>query len=473
MAKLTWKTERRKIEDLTELEGNPRKASEKEWKDLEKSLDQFDLADPIIINQDNGIIGGHFRIRVLKEKGIKEIDVRVPDRLLTKKEVNELCLRLNRNTGSWDFDLLANFSEELLLDCGFDSDELDSIFGLDYTDDYDAQKELEKILKNGKRRTAMGDVWILGDHRLGIGSSTDREIWKKVMGDDKFDFLFTDPPYKLLYAKSQSSRVKTKDGWKLKHLRTYDSIGETAEKGKKKGFRAKQNRLYDGVEIEGGVPEFDDWFSIAHDYENPKGTNIMIFESWKNIRELWDAMEKYWKVRNMVIWHLPNRHQGVSKPGQLFSKYDIAMLGDIGEINLNEEYEEELKTYLQEKGQKLLDTYEIILYANKGKPEWGKIKGTKWGKIADHITWIAYSEASTGQNIMFGLKPLQILVPYLKILSPRDGIVMEPFGGSGSTLIASEIMKRKARVIELSPIYSEVILHRWEKFTGKQALKEK
>ncbi|RXG63922.1 hypothetical protein ES695_14980 [Candidatus Atribacteria bacterium 1244-E10-H5-B2] len=68
-------------------------------------------------------------------------------------------------------------------------------------------------------------------------------------------------------------------------------------------------------------------------------------------------------------------------------------------------------------------------------------------------------------------KPIQILVPYIKILSPRDGIVAEPFCGSGSTIIACEIMHRKCRAIEIEPIYGEVILMRWEKFTGRKAIK--
>lgn len=171
----------------------------------------------------------------------------------------------------------------------------------------------------------------------------------------------------------------------------------------------------------------------------------------------------------MVIWWLPNRHQGFSAKYRFFSKYDIAPLA--GEGVENNDYEAELEDYLHEKGQKLLDTYEVILYGQKGKSEWGRYKRSKWAKVSDHITWTAETEKSSGQNIIFGTKPVQILVPYVKILSPRNGIVMEPFGGSGSTMIACEIMKRRARVIEISNIYGEVILERWSKFTGKQPQK--
>ena len=121
----------------------------------------------------------------------------------------------------------------------------------------------------------------------------------------------------------------------------------------------------------------------------------------------------------------------------------------------------------------MLDTNEVILYGNQGKSYWDKKKGTKWAKVNDHITSSVETGSGSGQSIIFGIKPIQILVPYIKILSPRNGIVVEPFCGSGSTIIACEIMKRKARAIEISPLYAEVIIRRFEKFTGKVATKIK
>ncbi|GAJ07969.1 unnamed protein product, partial [marine sediment metagenome] len=102
---------------------------------------------------------------------------------------------------------------------------------------------------------------------------------------------------------------------------------------------------------------------------------------------------------------------------------------------------------------------------------WDRRKKTAWAKVADHITHAAETGKSGGQNIIFGTKPIQILVPYIKILSPRDGIVAEPFCGSGSTIISCEIMHRKCRAIEIEPLYGEVILLRWEKFTSRKAVK--
>ena len=165
MEKIKWHTEKRKLADLKDWERNPRQATTKQKEDLEKSLNRFDLADPLIINTDNTIIGGHFRKRILKEKGIEEVDVRIPSRKLTDKEVEELNLRLNKNLGEWNLDLLANFSEDLLKDVGFD-DELDEIFGLDIADEFDVEKELEKVLAGKERRCKEGDLFGIGEYYI-------------------------------------------------------------------------------------------------------------------------------------------------------------------------------------------------------------------------------------------------------------------------------------------------------------------
>ena len=454
--KIIWKTEKKKLKDLKFFEGNPRKTNEKQKQDLKNSLERFNLADPLIINTDGTVIGGNFRLRILKEKfdGETEIDIRVPNRTLTRREAEELNLRLNKNQGEWDLDVLANFDEELLKDVGWSGEELDEIFGLEVDEDFDVEKELNKVLAGKKRRCKEGDLWQLGEHRLYIGDATKRESWEKVLGNERFDFLFTDPPY----------CIGANIGDRKSGYARYEKVKT------KKGFGLMSKRKYIGLIERGGVPEYDEWLSIANEFQNPKGANVMVFENWKNTVKLWQAIEKYWKIRNMVIWWLPNRHQGFSAKHKFFSKYDIAPLA--GEGVLNEEYEEELENYLKEKGQKLLDTYEIILYGQKGESYWdrGK-KGGKWAKIADHITWTAETEASSGQNVIFGTKPIQILVPYIKILSPRNGIVVDCFGGSGSTLIACEIMKRRCRMIEIEPIYCQVIIDRWEKFTGQKCVK--
>ena len=121
---ITWKIEKRKIDDLKGFKKNPRKFTEKGLKDLKKSLEKLGDANLITINADNTILGGHARIQVMKELGYKEVDVKVPNRLLNEKEAEETCIRLNANTaGEFDLDKLqAEFDIDELSEWGLDLD---------------------------------------------------------------------------------------------------------------------------------------------------------------------------------------------------------------------------------------------------------------------------------------------------------------------------------------------------------------
>ena len=435
---------------VSDIKPNPKNPKTHWVEKIVESMNEVGYVEPIVVDEDDMILAGHGRLKALKDIGEQEVDV-VVRRGLTKRQKEKYMLLSNKivERGAWDTELLKEFEEEILLEAGFVDDDMDEIFGLETTDDFDVAQETEKLLKDGELRTKAGQLWQIGDHKLIIGDSTNRKNWEKLFGDEKFDFMFTDPPYRLAYSKNPQKRIiKTKIG-KFK-------------------FGSKGNRSYQGVEMKRGVPEFDEWLGIAKDFQKEKGSNVMIFENWRNTRELWNAVEKYWKIMNMVIWWLPNRMQGFTRADEFYKKYDIAVLGGIAKTN--DIPEDELEIYLKDRGQKVLDSYEVILYGHSGKKSNVKDAGRKkWGKVSDHITWSGDTEKSTGQNLIFGTKPIQILVPYIKILSPRNGIIAEPFCGSGSTIIASEIMKRKCYAIELSPLYSEVILRRWEKFTGKKA----
>jgi|SRR5215469_2854104 len=123
---INWHLEKRLIKDLKPNPKNPRELSRDQERQLSASLDKFGLADKPIINTDGMIIGGHMRVRILKGKKHKEIDVLVPDRSLTEEEVDEFTIRLNQNHGSWDWDVLGNeWNLPDLVNWGFDPNELD------------------------------------------------------------------------------------------------------------------------------------------------------------------------------------------------------------------------------------------------------------------------------------------------------------------------------------------------------------
>jgi hypothetical protein len=134
--RLEWTTEKRTLGDLIPYEHNPRQLSEKQYHDLKASLARFDLAEIPAINTDNKLVAGHQRVRILLElEGPdREVDVRVPNRKLTKEEFDEYLIRSNKNTGDWDLDVLANaFDVDDLKEWGFDDFEL----GMDEEEEYD------------------------------------------------------------------------------------------------------------------------------------------------------------------------------------------------------------------------------------------------------------------------------------------------------------------------------------------------
>lgn len=127
MEPLTWHTEQRKISDLVPFEHNPRRLTELQAKQLQVSLEKFNLVEIPAINTDNVILAGHQRLKIMQllGRGEEMTDVRVPNRLLTPEEVKEYVVRSNKNTGEWDFDILANtFDPEALQDWGFSKGEL-------------------------------------------------------------------------------------------------------------------------------------------------------------------------------------------------------------------------------------------------------------------------------------------------------------------------------------------------------------
>jgi len=156
--KIIWANGKRNVSDLKPAAYNPRKWDEAQSKSLRESLERFNLADPIIINKNNTVIGGHFRLKMLKEKKVREVDVRVPDRLLTKAQEKELNLRLNKNLGEWDLDMLGNFDHAMLGDVGFD---VENLLG-------NADKKSKTVSFQASKKTKIK----LGEHKLIVGEET-------------------------------------------------------------------------------------------------------------------------------------------------------------------------------------------------------------------------------------------------------------------------------------------------------------
>ncbi len=422
--KITWKLEKRKTAGLVPAEYNPRTLSEKAKADLMESVVRFGQAEPIVINSDSTLIGGHQRVTVFADLGIEECDVMVPSRKLTKAEERELNLRLNKNTGEWDWRKLKDlFDVGELLDVGFEQDELSRFFDkLSETgeDDFDAEAEVASIVEP---RAKAGDIYALGDHRLICGDSTDPGVFLALMGGVRADMVWTDPPYNVNYD----------------YTSKYEAIRKP---GKNRSKMSKAKMFNDKLKPE----EFGEFltkvFKNVYDFTKDS-SGVYVCHATKSQEQFFDALKiNKFHFSQTIIW--------------LKERIILALGQDFHRI------------------------YEPIWYGWKeGKKRWSN-KGMQTEKEVwdlDKMTfeerldvWYLHRDKSK-DYIHPTQKPVRLPERAIKKSCPIGGVVLEPFGGSGSTILACEQLGRKCYAVELDPRYVDAIIKRWEKFTGKQAQK--
>jgi DNA modification methylase len=194
--------EKKKLSELKPAPYNPRQSTAKQEKHLKASLEKFGVVEPIIYNKQTGyIVGGHFRVRELTKLGYKEVECVIVD--LNEEDERELNIRLNANTGEWDWDSLAN---------EWDAEKLDD-WGLDLPVDLSVQEELEaeeddyEMPNEINTDIVIGDLFEIGEHRLLCGDSTCSDTVAKLMNGQKADMVFTDPPYGM-FLDTDYSKIK-------------------------------------------------------------------------------------------------------------------------------------------------------------------------------------------------------------------------------------------------------------------------
>jgi DNA modification methylase len=418
---LTWHTEVRIVNELVPYEKNPRTLSDKQREDLEASITKFNLVEIPAINTDNTIIAGHARLKIMQllDRGKEEIDVRVPSRKLTKKEFEEYLLRSNKNTGSWDYELLKEFDTEFLLDIGFDDADLSNIWDdvLELEDDeFDEEKELEKA-KDTDIKT--GNYFQLGSHRLICGDSTDEKVVKTLLGEQKVQMVYCDSPYNI-------------------------------DLDYNKGIGGKAN--YGGdVDDKKTNAEFK---TFLHD-----AMSTALSVSDKDTHHFWYCDQKYVGMLQTLYEELGIAYKrtclwvknGINPTPQVaFSKlYEPCVYGVTG------------KPYLSEKHTKFAE----ILNKDIG------IGNATIDDITDMVDiWLAKREA--GDDYQHPTqKPITLHERPLNRCTKIGHNVLDLFGGSGSTLIACEQMKRNAFLVEMNPVFCQLIINRYESFSGNKATK--
>ena len=413
-----------KIKDLKPADYNPRGLSDSEKDDLKDSIKEFGLVDPIIVNgapkRKNVIIGGHQRWKVAKEMGFKEIPVVYVNIPSIKKE-KELNLRLNKNLGHWDWDLLAKFNEEMLLKIGFGDDELggywDKLLGVE-EDGFCIAKAIEEIKAPV---TELGDIYELGKHRLMCGDSTKLSDVERLIGKNNPDMVYCDPPYNIGLNYRQGISGK-KGGY-----------GESKVKDNKK------------------VKEYREFLSatVANALAVAKKDCHIFY--WCDQNYIWlmqeILQENGAQLRRVCIWIKNNFNM---TPQVAFNKvYEPCVYGTRGKPhmekdmkNLNEILNREVGT-----GNEVIDDVMDII-----------------------DIWLVKRDAAQKYEHPTQ-KPITLNQKPMKRCTKFNDVILDLFGGSGSTLIAAEQLKRRAYLMEIDPIFCDVIIKRYEQFTKQKAKK--
>jgi DNA modification methylase len=388
--------EKKPISQLVPADYNPRKdlqPGDAEYDKIKRSVEEFGYVDPIIINRDRTIIGGHQRWKVLKDLGFSEVECVVVDVDKTKEKA--LNLALNKISGDWDNEHLAALLGELqgeidMIITGFDDDEIEQIIldsqllppGDVEDDDFDVDAALQK-----EPITRSGDIWQLGRHKLICGDSTDPAVIFLLMQNEQADLIVTDPPYNVDY------EGKTEDALTIQN----DAMGDV--------------EFYDFL-----AKAYGCMYDVAAD-----GAGIYVFHS-DTFGHTFRAtlIESGFKLAQCCIW---------VKQTMVMGRQDYQW------------------------------KHEPILYG------WKPTAAHRWYSDRSQTTVWNY-DRPFASKLHPTMKPLDLLAYPIQNSSRPGDIVLDPFGGSGSTLISCEQTGRSSRMIELDPKYCDVIVRRFIELSG-------
>lgn len=279
----------KKISELTPAPYNPRESTEKQESQLKQSLKKFGVVEPIIYNKQTGyIVGGHFRVRELQKLGYTEIECVIVD--LAEEDEKELNIRLNANTGQWDWDELANnFELEDLNDWGLEVPNMKH--------ELEAEEDDFAVPEGGiETDIVLGDLFEIGEHRLLCGDSTDSDAVARLMDGNKADMVFTDPPYGM-NAVSKSGVLKKKYGT--------DIMGDSDTNAAKDSFNLIYSMYPDAIHIWWGanyysscLPDSECW--IVWDKNNGESDQTDCELAWTNARSVVRQFTKASEKTNRV-----------------------------------------------------------------------------------------------------------------------------------------------------------------------------
>ena len=396
-------------------EYNPRTHSKEQAKQLQESIARHGFVDPLICNnalgRENVLIGGHFRLEVAKTLGITEVPV-VYLTISDLEKEKELNVRLNKNTGEFDFEKLHTFDLDFLLDIGFDHKALDNLWAKKPTQGtFDLVDALDK---KKKTTTKAGDVILLGQHRLICGDSTKPETITRLCGEERADMIMSDPVYNISIDYNKGLGGK-------------QSYGGTVDD-------SKSDEEY--------VSFLRSSMSTALPFTKPDAHVCY----WCDQVYIWAIQTLYREFgianKRVALW-VKNGHNPT--PGVAFNKcYEPCVYGVKGKPSLTKPHTKlnEVMNLEAGTGNELLDQLDLWL-----------VKRLPGGEY-EHST----------------MKPPEVYEKAIRRCTKPGEIILDSFSGSGSTLIAAETLKRRVFAVEIEPAFCDLTIRRYEALTGNKAV---
>lgn len=379
---------------------NPRKNDEQVDR-MASAIREFGFRIPIVAKSDGSLVDGHLRLKAAQKLGLKEVPVALADEL-TEAQVKAFRILANKsaNWAEWEPDLLKLELQELQeLDfdlelTGFELPELEDILGEGADGGTEGQTDPDAVPEPQEEPVSrLGDVWLLGRHRLMCGDSTDAGSVALLMNGSNADLLLTDPPYNVSYEGATKDRLTI--------------LNDSMDDEKFRSFLADAFKAADTVMKNGAA--FYIWHADSEGY-NFRGA----------------VRDTGWMVRQCLIW---------VKNSMVLGRQDYQW------------------------------KHEPCLYG------WKDGAAHLWTSDRRQTTVLEFNKPNrNGEHPT--MKPVELFEYQMLNSTNREAVVLDLFGGSGTTMIAAEKNGRSARLMELDPRYCDVIVRRWQDFTGQEATLE-
>jgi DNA modification methylase len=415
------KVERVAIGSLRPWPGNPRLMPPQEMESLKRSISQWGMVEPIVVRRaDRMVIGGHQRLEAARAMGLRKVPVVYVD--LDENEARLLNIALNKIHGEWDLPKLGALLDELRdlpdLDVtlsGFDGEEMDRLLAelernqrSEEEERFDAEQAMaEAEQATGPTRVQPGDVWELGPHRLLCGDATEAASWERLMDGQQAAAVVTDPPYGINYVGGRAAQ-------------------ETRIARARRGVDAPSDAYWDDLSPEQYRTLLKASLCLAHQHSDSKAPLYLWFAS-THLRDVLACLEEAgWQERTLLVWVKNNG------AGALFAQYKF--------------------------------WYEPFFYAFKqGKtPRWR-------GPSNESTVW--QHDKPARNPLHPTMKPVELIERQISNSTAPRQLVVDPFLGSGTAIIAAQRTGRICFGMDREPRYCDVILDRWTALGGREPVR--